>query len=83
MTTRMMATSGIYLAATVNGDSVGGVGYLSPQTYHYWRGTSQVSEPYEAFVPHRFAAGATPGRGLATGRRATNGGDLSPDEQLE
>lgn len=36
-----------------------GVGYLSPQTYHYWRGTSQVSEPYDAFVPHRIA-GWTP-----------------------
>lgn len=35
-----------------------GVGYLSPQTYHYWRGTAQVSEPYEAFVPHRIAGWA-------------------------
>ncbi len=35
------------------------VGYLSQQTYHYWRGTSQVGEPYEAFVPHR-VAGWTP-----------------------
>lgn len=35
-----------------------GVGYLSPQTYHYWRGTSQVSAPYEAFVPHRIAGWA-------------------------
>lgn len=35
------------------------MGYLSPQTYHYWRGTAQVSEPYEAFVPHRIA-GWTP-----------------------
>ena len=35
-----------------------GVGYLSQQTYHYWRGTSQVSEPYEAFVPHRIAGWA-------------------------
>ena len=31
------------------------MGYLSRQTYHYWRGTSQVSEPYEAFVPHGIA----------------------------
>ena len=35
-----------------------GVGYLSQQTYHYWRGTSQVSEPYEAFVPHPIAGWA-------------------------
>ena len=41
-----------------------GVGYLSPQTYHYWRGTSQVSEPYEAFVPHGIAGWApNPDRG--------------------
>ena len=31
------------------------VGYLAPRTYHYWRGTSQLSEPYEAFVPHTIA----------------------------
>ena len=35
-----------------------GVGYLSQQTYHYWRGTAQVSEPYEAFVPHHIAGWA-------------------------
>ncbi len=46
------------MAAPGTGDKVGGVGYLSPQTYHYWRGTSQVSEPYEAFVPHRIAGWA-------------------------
>ena len=27
--------------------------------FHYWRGTRQVSEPYEAYVPHR-VAGWTP-----------------------
>ena len=36
--------------------SLRNVGYLSKQTFHYWRGTSQVSEPYEAFVPHRLAS---------------------------
>ena len=54
----------MYVAAMASGDRVSGVGYLSPQTYHYWRGTSQVSEPYEAFVPHRIAGWAPhPDRG--------------------
>ena len=34
------------------------VGWLSKQTFHHWRGTSQVSEPYWAFVPHRIAGWA-------------------------
>ena len=54
-----MATFTLEVATMGCAGSVSRVGYLSQQTYHYWRGTSQVSEPYEAFVPHRIA-GWTP-----------------------
>ena len=47
------------VAVRVGVGSVPRVGYTAPRTYHYWRGTSQLSEPYEAFVPHDIA-GWTP-----------------------
>ena len=31
------------------------MGRLQKRTYDYWRGTKQVSEPYEAYIPHRIA----------------------------
>ena len=32
------------------------MGRLQRRTWHYWRGTKQVSDPYDAYIPHRIAA---------------------------
>ena len=51
------------------------MGRLQRRTYHYWRGAKQVSEPYDAYVPHRIA-GWTPMPDPQTIERIGAAGDL-------
>lgn len=50
------------------------MGRLVRRTWNYWRGTSQVSEPYDAYVPHRLASWA-PSPGPQTVERIGAAGD--------
>lgn len=51
------------------------MGRLQRRTWHYWRGTKQVSDLYDAYVPHRIASW-TPSPDPQTIERLGASGDL-------